>query len=247
MLGGGWLVGKVDNNGTFTGPDIAFLYSDLSTALVGEWRDGKLVAGRSSRLTGLQEVRGVLVPSFTSTDNSSANHYERWISTDSRMLCPPHRQDPYESTLVRVAKSEVEGGGEGLYARKNIPAGTLIAFYNGIRMTKEQRTPYGDTGYAIFVEWAERGRKTGDHMDLPPEFHASENYTSTLAHKLNHSFIANCEWSNAEHPCYGLVPSVTTCLDVLEGQELTINYGLDMERAPQWYMDCWDLHSRIVN
>ena len=61
------------------------------------------------------------------------------------------------------------------------------------------------------------------------QFHASENYTSTLAHKLNHSFIANCEWSNAEHPCYGLVPSVTTCLDVLEGQELTINYGLDME------------------
>ena len=95
------------------------------------------------------------------------------------------------------------------------------------------------------------------------QFHASENYTSTLAHKLNHSFIANCEWSNAEHPCYGLVPSVTTCLDVIEGQELTINYGLDMEvwltilfqissklslqRAPQWYMDCWDLHSRIVN
>ena len=101
------------------------------------------------------------------------------------------------------------------------------------------------------------------HLILFDQFHASENYTSTLAHKLNHSFIANCEWSNAEHPCYGLVPSVTTCLDVTEGQELTINYGLDMEvwstfflhlssklplqRAPEWYMDCWDLHSRIVN
>jgi len=247
MLGGGWLVGRVDDTGAFTGADIAFLYPDLSTALVGEWRDGQLVAGRSSRLTRLQEVHGVLVPSFTIPDNSTTNHYERWISTDSCMLCPPHRQDPYESTLVRVAMSEVEGGGEGLYARKNIPAGTLIAFYNGIRMTKEQRTPWSDTGYAIFVEWAERGRRTGDHMDLPPEFHASENYTSTLAHKLNHSFIANCEWSNAEHPCYGLIPSVSTCLDVLEGEELTINYGLDMERAPQWYMDCWDLHSRIVN
>ena len=169
MLGGGWLVGRVDNAGAFTGTDIAFLYPDLSTALVGEWRDGQLVAGCSARLTGLQEVHGVLVPSFTISDSSSDNHYERWISTDLRMLCPPHRQDPYESTLVRVAKSEVEGGGEGLYARKNIPAGTLIAYYNGIRMTKEQRTPYGDTGYAIFVEWAERGRRTGDHMDLPPE------------------------------------------------------------------------------
>ena len=64
------------------------------------------------------------------------------------------------------------------------------------------------------------------HFILSDQFHASENYTSTLAHKLNHSFIANCEWSNAEHPCYGLVPSVTTCLDLTEGQELTINYGL---------------------
>ena len=64
---------------------------------------------------------------------------------------------------------------------------------------------------------------------LSEQSHASENYTSTLAHKLNHSFIANCEWSNAEHPCYGLVPSVTTCFEVLEGQELTVNYGLDME------------------
>lgn len=180
MLGGGWLVGRVDDSGAFTGADIAFLYSDLSTALVGEWRDSKLVAGRSGRLTGLQEVQGVLVPSFTITDNSTTNHYERWISTDSCMLCPPHRKDPYESTLVRVAKSEVEGGGEGLYARKNIPAGTLIAFYNGIRMTKEQRTPYGDTGYAIFVEWAERGRRTGDHMDLPPEVrHDSEVFILT--------------------------------------------------------------------
>ena len=178
MLGGGWLVGRVDNAGAFTGTDIAFLYPDLSTALVGEWRDGQLVAGCSARLTALQEVHGVLVPSFTISDSSSDNLYERWISTDLRMLCPPHRQDPYESTLVRVAKSEVEGGGEGLYARKYIPAGTLIAYYNGIRMTKEQRTPYGDTGYAIFVEWAERGRRTGDHMDLPPEVrHSARVFT----------------------------------------------------------------------
>ena len=74
-------------------------------------------------------------------------------------------------------------------------------------------------------------RIAGLNKYLPNQFHSSENYTSTLAHKLNHSFIANCEWSNAEHPCYGLVPSVTTFLDVQEGQELTINYGLDMEVA----------------
>ena len=50
-----------------------------------------------------------------------------------------------------------------------------------------------------------------------------------MAHKLNHSFVANCEWSNAVHPCYGLVPSVTALLDIREGEELTVNYALDME------------------
>ena len=35
---------------------MAFLYPDLSTALVGEWSQGELVAGRAARLTGLQEV-----------------------------------------------------------------------------------------------------------------------------------------------------------------------------------------------
>ena len=163
-------MGAVDGKGMFTGTNIAFLYPDLSTAIVGEWHDGHLVSGKSGRLTSLEEVQGVLVPGFTLDEESKeGNNFERWISTDKRMLCPPHQMDPYESTLVRVAKSEVEGGGEGLYAKRNIPAGTLIAYYNGIRMTKEQRTPYGDTGYAIFVEWAERGRRTGDHMDLPPE------------------------------------------------------------------------------
>ena len=163
-------MGAVDGKGMFTGTNIAFLYPDLSTAIVGEWHDGHLVSGKSGRLTSLVEVQGVLVPGFTLDEESKeGNNFERWISTDKRMLCPPHQMDPYESTLVRVAKSEVEGGGEGLYAKRNIAAGTLIAYYNGIRMTKEQRTPYGDTGYAIFVEWAERGRRTGDHMDLPPE------------------------------------------------------------------------------
>lgn len=245
LLGGGWMVGRVDQAGAFTGTDIAFLYPDLRTALVGEWREGRLVDGRAATITGLEEVQGVMVPTFTLTDTT--NSYERWISTDTRLLNPPHLRDPYESRLVEVADSGVEGGGEGLYARRDIPAGTLIAYYNGIRMVKAQHSPYRDTGYAIFVEWEERGKKSGDHMDLPPELHSSAAYTATLAHKLNHSFIPNSEWSNAEHPCFGLVPSVTTFLEVRAGEELTVNYALDMEHAPPWYLDCWERHSSITN
>ena len=112
-MGSGWLVGSLDDEGNFAGPDVAFLYPDLSSALVrksssilimlqvGEWRSGELVAARRARLTGLQEVEGVLVPSWTITDSSE---YKRWISTDQRMLGPPHLQDPYEAKWVRVGR-----------------------------------------------------------------------------------------------------------------------------------------------
>lgn len=166
VLGGGWVVGRVDSTGSYTGLDIAFLYPDLSTALVGEWRDGELVSGLAARLSDVQAVQGVLVPSFTVTDT---REYRRWVSTSDRLLSPPHLTDPYESGTVCVGQSGVEGGGEGLYAGRDIAANTLVAYYNGVRMTKEQQSPYGDTGYAIFVEWKERGRRTGEHMDLPPE------------------------------------------------------------------------------
>jgi histone-lysine N-methyltransferase SETD7 len=195
------------------------------------------VCGRAARLADLSEEQGVLVPRFVVT---GTDEFRRWIASDTRLLGPPHLPDPYERLVGRVAQSVVEGAGEGLYARRHIPAGTLVAYYNGIRMTKEQHSPYPETGYSIFLEWKERGSKSGDHMDLPPEvrvplpplhsqLHSSDHYTATLAHKLNHSFISNCEWSNAEHPCYGFVPSVTTFQPVAEGEELTVNYGLDME------------------
>ena len=64
----------------------------------------------------------------------------------------------------------MEGGGDGAYAKKDIPAGTLVAYYNGIRLKAGENSPYYDTGYAIFVEWNRKslfGYKNGEHMDLP--------------------------------------------------------------------------------
>lgn len=53
--------------GEDSGHHFAFLYPDLSTALVGEWREGVLVAGRAARLAGCTVEEGGLVPSFTVT------------------------------------------------------------------------------------------------------------------------------------------------------------------------------------
>ena len=54
---------------------------------------------------------------------------------------------------MEVRQSGISGGGEGAFATRDIRAGTLVAYYNGIRMSQDEKTPYEDTGYAIWVEF----------------------------------------------------------------------------------------------
>ena len=77
-------------------------------------------------------------------------------------------------------------------------------------------------------------------MDIPPEYHSWSQYKASSAHKLNHSFTPNCSWGKAFHPCLGVVPSVVTIENVSVGDELTIHYMMDMESAPEWYLNAWD-------
>ena len=43
LVGGTYIYGMVDENGEFTGPNIAFIYQDQELALVGEFKDGVMV------------------------------------------------------------------------------------------------------------------------------------------------------------------------------------------------------------
>ena len=56
---------------------------------------------------------------------------------------------------------------------------------------------------------------------------------------MNHSFNPNCEWRHAVHPCYGKIPAIATIKDVNKGDELFVHYGIDMEEAPDWYINSW--------
>jgi len=241
VRGGGWLVGNVDEFGQFSGMDIGFIYPDLKTALYGEFCEGKLVSARPAVVVHAQlQEDSVLVPSFQIT---SEKIYKRWISTEENIACPPHLADPYESSLVQVKQSGMDGAGEGLFAKVDIPEGVIVAYYNGLRFNAGDRMKEDETGYAIFVEHNARVDKHAKHMDIPSRYHSSQDYSATLAHKLNHRFSPNCLWDNAEHPVHGLVPAVRTMVAVSAGEELTIHYQLDMERAPDWYADEWEKHS----
>jgi len=228
----------------FLGPDIAFLYPDFCTAIFGEFRNGTMVKAKEARLSNIEMRKGVLCPEF---EVVSDRLFSYCPSTKDDIQCPPFQRDPYESTTLMVGQSGVEGGGDGAYAKKDLAIGAVVAYYNGIRLQAGERSPFHDTGYAIFVETNRKtlyGKKSGDHMDMQPQYHSYDNYQASLAHKLNHSFTPNCTWATADHPCFGFVPSVVAIEEVKAGEELTIHYMMDMEDAPEWYMDCWDTHSK---
>ena len=86
----------------------------------------------------------------------SCSEYSYWPSSSSQIFWPRHLSDPLEQQLITVRKSNIAAGGEGAFAKTDIPAGAVVAFYNGIRMTKEEKSPYEDTGYSIYVEFVQR-------------------------------------------------------------------------------------------
>ena len=68
----------MDQEGRLTGPEVAYIYPDCLTVLLGQFSDGQMVAGREHRLTGLQEdERGVRVPTFQRSDSPDHLHLHR--------------------------------------------------------------------------------------------------------------------------------------------------------------------------
>ena len=147
-------MGPVDDHGEFSGDNIAFLYPDFSTAILGEFHRGQLVRGRAARVSGLSFLEGVLWPQLRLSGEEA--EYRFWPSSSSQILSPRHLQDPLEQHLIQVRQSNIPASGEGAFARRDIPAGAVVAFYNGIKMTEKEKTPYEDSGYAIYVEFVKR-------------------------------------------------------------------------------------------
>ena len=69
------------------------------------------------------------------------------------MTSNPTYPDPYESRIVQVRFSYVEGANEGLFARLKIEPNTILAFYNGIRLDPKKAIDmpkWEDNAYRIF-------------------------------------------------------------------------------------------------
>jgi len=240
---GGCVVGRVDEDGEFTGPDIAYLYPDLTTALVGNFKSGELVSGQVSSLISVRLDYGAIqVPTFKAGEGPVLR---REISTNEKMTSQPLVPDPYETAMVEVRQSSVPGAEEGLFARRDVVPDTVLAFYNGVRSRRQkdgaQTWQNEANAYKIFDPTCKEGI-----VNIPPEYHQLSSYCASLAHKTNHSFVPNCEFGEFFHPRWGLVPCIVAKHAMSAGEEAFVWYGYDLDFCPDWYLDAWEQQAFTV-
>jgi histone-lysine N-methyltransferase SETD7 len=139
-----------------------------------------------------------------------------------------------------VAPSKLPQGGDGLFAKIDRPKGSVVAFYNGIRLNTSSilmSARYGKSDYRIRLN-------AETDLDIPKGFENVEIYSATLGHKTNHSFDPNCEWIIVEHPRFGLIRGLRSQKDIQKDEELLINYTMNLGDAPEWYRVVWLQHQR---
>ena len=147
--------------------------------------------------------------SVTSLTKGSSRNPER-CSKDVRIYsyspsncinvaCEWTLRDPYERLTVACRPSELpNGAGDGLFALRDIPEKTIIAYYNGIRVLPGESYTTTSAHYQIYVDWV--NTDDSPYIDIPKECVDANSYCASLAHKANHGFKPNCRYSPADHP-----------------------------------------------
>ena len=116
--------------------------------------------------------------------------------------------------LYRVKKSNIDRNGQGLYATKDIKAGTRIIDYVGKIITKKQtgESKKFDNSKPIYL------------FDLNSRYDLDGNVSWNTARLINHSCLNNCDYEGK-----GLKIWVNANRDIKMGEELTCNYGFSYD------------------
>ena len=137
--------------------------------------------------------------------------------------------------MVEICSSEIAGANEGLFAKVSMEVNTVIAFYNGVKARPEDFDPYSweKNNYRIFDPanapegtidipvWAQISKKVFQRIQNINPFQSSTAYCATLAHKTNHSFLPNAQFTVYDHPKFGLIPCIATIVDIQQGEEVS--------------------------
>ena len=123
-----------------------FIYPDLKTVLIGKFKNGIMIEGNPSKIIG-ERCNDGIKEIKTSKIKPDAPVFKYRRPTRLRIGDQPTIMDPYETQTVYVKNSD--WGDDGLFAKRDIRDGELVAYYNGmifnvseIDMWHENQTGY---------------------------------------------------------------------------------------------------------
>jgi len=231
-----------------TSYQLAYLYQDMTTAIVGKFLNGKLLDGEPRQVIGYQCERGILILKFSKPKKTKMKFkYEE--SSSTFITSKPKLMDPYEKYNVYVNETTIRGMklSDGLFAKRILSHFTLVAVYAGTRLNKIEHdkmfAPKNLTGE--ISDDLQKNLITLDDeitLDIPPKFSNIVDYRSSLGHKVNHNFSSrkvNAEFGLMNHPRFGLVRCVRSTRAIGVGEEIFVNYGYGTDESdeghPMWY------------
>lgn len=209
--------GALHGKGVFSYPDGA--------SIRGEWDRGELRKGR------------IIASTFPKLFQETLKKRENEIlyfdqSTRERLSRQPLRQDAYEFCYSYVQPSSIPGAGEGLFAKVDLPAGFVCAFYNGIRV------PLKITNKRTWRENANNiSLNNGMCIDVPADLSDLNVYCATTGHKCNHHpTLQNAAYDTFySHPVFGKIKCIRTTRAVSQDEEIFVGYGYKPGQGPLWY------------
>ena len=136
---------------------------------------------------------------YSVTSYKEMRSYSYCPSDSINVACDWTLRDPYERVTVICRPSNLpQGAGDGLYALRDIPEKTIVAYYNGIRLMPGETYTSTSYNYQIYVDWL--NTDDSPSIDIPRECVDAGSYCASLAHKANHGFKPNCRYVPADHP-----------------------------------------------
>lgn len=140
-------------------------------------------------------------------------------------------------------------------AKKDIDMAKVISYFAGevIKVNRSlEEQPFWNNWMPIYepnqVHYYNINEWIGDHkfrqfskvVHVPPKAKAKARPSSTLGHKIKHSFSHwNCVFVSTHHPRYGLVPTALTVEKIEKGQEILCHHNLPFHMASQQYQERW--------
>jgi len=143
----------------------------------------------------------------------------KFLESNHPTRCSRFRSETMPKRLCKVAASPIHK--RGLFATTDIEAGTDIIQYVGEKISKEESTRRA-------LEWEEKARRTGAGLvyifELDEEWDLDGRRGRNPARYMNHSCDGNCEAINYDGEIW-----IVARQDIAAGEELTYDYGYDME------------------